>query len=242
MLELIAAALLAAGAAHAAEPDVVIRHATIVDVRAGALLPGRTVTVRGGTIAQVVPDARGRSLRGSQTIDAKGRFLMPGLWDMHMHFGGGPELVQENLDLMPLYVANGVTAVRDCAGDEAAEVLKWRDEIAAGRLVGPTIFTSGPKLEGYKPVWKGTLEVGTPAEVDAALDRLQAMRADFVKFTDNTLKPDIFLYAVGEAHRRGMKTSAHIPLAITVGQAVARRLKTVEHMAYAVKAGSAREA
>lgn len=238
---LIAIAATVAASAPARAADLLIRHATIVDVRTGKLLPAQTVLVRDGSIVSVT-SAKAPRLHADQTIDARGKFLMPGLWDMHMHFGGGPELVQENLDLMPLYVANGVTAVRDCAGDEATEVLKWRDEIAAGRLMGPTIFTSGPKLEGYKPVWKGTLEVGTTQEVDAALDKLQAMRADFVKITDNTLKPDIFLYAVGEAHRRGLKTSAHIPLAITVDQATAQGLSSIEHMDYAVKAGSAREA
>jgi imidazolonepropionase-like amidohydrolase len=239
---ILAAALLAAGSAQAAGPDLLIRHATVVDVRTGALLPGRTVAVRGKDIIAVEPDARAGGLHAARVIDARGRFLMPGLWDMHMHFGGGPELVEENRKLLPLYVANGVTAVRDCAGDEAQEVLAWRGEVAAGRLMGPTIFTSGPKLEGYKPVWKGTLEVGTPAEVDAALDRLQGWKVDFVKITDNTLRPDVFLYAVGEAHRRGMKTSAHIPLAITVGQAVDQGLSSIEHMDYAVKAGSSREA
>lgn len=239
---ILAAALVAAPSAHAGDGDLLIRHATVVDVRTGRLLPGRAVAVRGGDIVAVEPDARAGRLHAARTIDARGRFLMPGLWDMHVHFGGGPELVEENRNLLPLYVANGITAVRDCAGDEAQEVLAWRGEVAAGRLMGPTIFTSGPKLEGYKPVWKGTLEVGTPGEVDAALDRLQGWKVDFVKITDNTLKPDVFLYAVGEAHRRGMRTSAHIPLPITVGQAVDQGLSSIEHMDYAVKAGSAREA
>lgn len=236
----VACSIAVAAPAHAA--DLLIRHATVVDVRTGKLVPGRTLLIRDGSIVSVSPDAKSARMSASLVIDARGKFLMPGLWDMHMHFGGGPELVQENLDLMPLYIANGITAVRDCAGDEALDVLKWRDEIAAGKLVGPTIFTSGPKLEGYKPVWKGTLEIGTKAEADAALDKLQALHVDFVKITDNTLKPDIFLYAVGEAHRRGLKTSAHIPLAITVAQATAQGLSSIEHMDYAVKAGSSREA
>jgi hypothetical protein len=117
---------------------------------------------------------------------------MPGLWDMHVHFGGGPELIGENKALLPIYVAYGVTTVRDCAADLSQSVLEWRAEVANGALLGPTIFTSGPKLEGYKPIWKGTLEVRTAAEVNAALDKLQAMKVDFVKITDNTLKPDIF--------------------------------------------------
>ena len=109
-------------------------------------------------------------------------------------------------------------------------------------MLGPTIYTSGPKLEGHKPIWKGTIEVGTPAEVDAALDRLQAMKVDFVKITDNTLKPDIFLYAVKAARARGLKTSAHTPYALTIEQAVRAGLNSIEHIDYLIKAGSPQEA
>jgi imidazolonepropionase-like amidohydrolase len=167
---------------------------------------------------------------------------MPGLWDMHVHFGGGPELIEENKNLLPLYVAYGVTTVRDCAADISPSVLEWRASVAKGDLLGPRIFTSGPKLEGYKPIWKGTIEVGTPAEVNAALDRLQAMQVDFVKITDNTLKPEIFLYAVKEAKRRGMKTSAHTPYALTIVEAADTGLSSIEHVDYLIKAGSPKEA
>src|SRR3546814_11095053 len=100
---------------------------------------------------------------------------------MHMHFGGGPELIEENKNLLPVYVAYGVTSVREAAADISDSVLKWRNEVANGTLLGPTIYTSGPKLEGYDPLWKGTMEVGSPAEVDVAIARLQAMEVDFVK-------------------------------------------------------------
>ena len=109
-------------------------------------------------------------------------------------------------------------------------------------LLGPTIYTSGPKLEGYKPLWKGTIEVGTPAEVDAALDRLQGMKVDFIKITDNTLKPEIFAYAVKAAKGRGLKTSAHTPFAFTIEQAAEAGLSSVEHLDYLIKAGSPQEA
>ena len=240
-----AASLLAFASAAAAQsgPDLLIRHATVVDVAGGRTLADQAVAVEGDTIRAVGPD---RTLSGkfkrARQVDARGKFVMPGLWDMHVHFGGGPELTEENRALLPLYVANGVTTVRDAAADLAPLVLDMRAAVAERRLLGPTIFTSGPKLEGYKPLWKGTIEVGTPAEVDAALDRLQAMKVDFVKITDNTLKPDIFLYAVGEAKRRGLKTSAHTPYALTIRKAVDAGLSSIEHVDYLIKAGSPREA
>ncbi|HEY2752328.1 amidohydrolase family protein [Phenylobacterium sp.] len=240
---LASAAIGLASSAQAAQPvDLLIRHANVIDVRNGAMANDQLVAVRGGEIVGVAPDRNSAGYAASQTIDATGKFVIPGLWDMHVHFGGGEDLIQENRDLLPLYVANGITSVRDCAGDLADQVLAWRGQVARGELMGPTIYTSGPKLEGYKPIWKGTLEVGTKAEVDAALDKLQREKVDFVKITDNTIRPDIFLYAVREATRRGLKTSAHIPSAITVEQAVDAGLTSVEHMGYALKAGSSEEA
>jgi len=240
---LAAFALLAGTAAPAWAEDLLIRHANVVDVTHGRVIPNQAISVRGDTIRAVGPDRTiSRRYRTSRQVDASGRFVMPGLWDMHVHFGGGQELIEENKDLLPLYVAYGVTTVRDCAADISPSVLEWRSAIAEGRLLGPRIFTSGPKLEGYKPLWKGTIEVGTPAEVNAALDRLQAMRVDFVKITDNTLKPDIFRYAVQEAKRRGLKTSAHTPYALTILRAADAGLSSIEHLDYLIKAGSPREA
>ena len=232
----------AAPAAAREQADLLIRNATVIDVARGSLSPHQAVAVVGDTVTAVGPDgALARRFEAARQVDAGGKYVMPGLWDMHVHFGGGSELVGENKALLPLYVAYGVTTVRDCAADLSTSVLEWRDEVAKGSQLGPHIFTSGPKLEGYKPIWKGTLEVGTPTEVDAALTKLQAMKVDFVKITDNTLKPDIFLYALKEARRRGLRTSAHTPYALTIEQAVDAGLNSIEHIDYLIKAGSPRE-
>ena len=223
--------------------DLAIRHATIVDVAGGRTVPNQAVAVRDDDIVAVGPDSTvAARFAGAEAVEAAGKYVMPGLWDMHMHFGGGPELVEENRNLLPVYVAYGITSVRDAAADISESVLQWRSEVANGTLLGPNIYTSGPKLEGYDPLWKGTIEVGTPAEVDAALDRLQAMDVDFVKITDNTLKPDIFLYAVKAAKARGLKTSAHTPYALTILEAAQAGLSSVEHIDYLIKAGSPDEA
>jgi imidazolonepropionase-like amidohydrolase len=241
---LAAAFLTMAGPALARDrADLLIRHASIVDVAKGRTIPDQAIAIRDGRIVATGHDRTvAARFTVARSIEAHGKFVMPGLWDMHVHFGGGSELIEENRALLPIYVAYGVTTVRDAAADLGPSVLQWRSEVAAGTLLGPTIFTSGPKLEGYKPLWKGTIEVGTPAEVDAALDRLQAMKVDFVKITDNTLKPDIFLYAVKAAKARGLKTSAHTPYALTIEQAAETGLSSVEHLDYLIKAGSLQEA
>ena len=236
--------LAAATAASAQQSaDLLIRHVNVVDVANGKVIADQAIAVSGKTVSAAGPDSQiTGTYAATKQIDATGKFVIPGLWDMHVHFGGGAELIDENANLLPLYAAYGVTTVRDAAADITPSVLQWRSEVASGQRLGPNIFTSGPKLEGYKPLWKGTIEVGTPTEVNTALDRLQSMKVDFVKITDNTLKPDIFLYALNEAKRRGMKTSAHTPYALTIVQAVDAGLRSVEHIDYLIKAGSPKEA
>ena len=222
--------------------DLLITGATVVDVRSGRLLTERTIAIRGDSILSVTGPGESRDPTARRVIDARGKFVIPGLSDSHVHFGGGPALVAENRNLLPLYVAHGVTVVRDAAADLSGSVLAWRDSIARGQLRGPTIYTSGPKLEGIESVWPGDLEVGSRAEVDAALDSLQTLRVDFVKLTDNTLDPSLFLYALGEIRRRGLESSAHVPQPIAVRDAVDAGLGSIEHLSYAIKAGSPREA
>jgi imidazolonepropionase-like amidohydrolase len=225
------------------EADVLIRHTTVVDVASERLIADQAVATIGNKIVAAGSDRDiARSWRARKTTQARGKYLIPGLWDMHVHFGGGPDLIEENQALLPLYVAFGITTIRDCAGDIPYDVLRWRDEIAAGRLLGPTLLSSGPKIEGIEPVWKGTLETGSEADVDAAIDKLKSLHVDFVKITDSTLKPDLFLYAVRKAHVAGLKTSGHIPLQLTVEQAVDAGLNSIEHIDYAFKAGVKDEA
>jgi imidazolonepropionase-like amidohydrolase len=218
--------------------DVLIRHATIVDVERARLIADQAVVTSGDRILAVGPDgAIAKAWKASKTLDAAKRFLIPGLWDMHVHFGGGVDLIEENKALLPLYVAHGITTIRDCSGDLPEQVLAWRREIASGALFGPMLLSSGPKIEGIKPVWKGTLETGSQSEVDAAIAKLKALDVDFVKITDSTLEPELFLYAVSKARAAGLRTSGHIPMGITVRQAVDAGLSSIEHMDYAVRAG-----
>jgi len=235
--------MLAAPAFSAEQADLIIRQATVVDVEHARTQPNQSVVVRGADIVAVGEDkAIARQWRAPRQVDAKGRYLIPGLWDMHVHFGGGPELIEENKALLPLYIAHGITTIRDASGDLPAQVLQWRGQIRDGSLMGPQLFTSGAKIEGVKPVWKGTIEVGNQADLDAAFVRLKEDRVDFVKITDSTLSPDLFLAAVRGARANGLRASGHIPMALTVQQAVGAGISSIEHLDYAYKAGVKNEA
>jgi imidazolonepropionase-like amidohydrolase len=239
-LAAVASLLGACGSSPRTPVDLAISAATVVDVRTGTLQTGRTILVAGGRIVAVAGSADGYA--AARVVDAAGAFVMPGLWDMHVHFGGGDALIDENRNLLPLYLAHGVTTVRDAAGDLSPSVLEWRSAVASGSWLGPTIYTSGPKLEGIASIWPGDLEVGTPEELRAALDQLQGMKVDFVKITENTLTPDLYMRGLREAGRRGFTTSAHVPVAVTLDQASEAGLGSIEHMSYLLRGGSAREA
>ncbi len=226
---------------QAQRADLIISNASVIDVVSGAVWQHQSLVMLGDTIVAMGSEAMARRYRGAKRVDAQGKFAIPGLWDMHMHFGGGPALIAENRALLPLYVAHGIVAVRDAAGDLSESVFAWRDSVSRGLMDGPTIFTSGPKIEGLNSIWPGDLEIATKAGVDSALDYLQSKHVDFVKLTDNTLKPDLFRYALGEINKRGLKSSAHIPAAVPVKEAVSLGLGSIEHLAYAVRAGAERD-
>jgi hypothetical protein len=136
------------------KPDLVISNPIIIQISDGFLLHGHDIIVQGKRISGIVKHKK-KYASSTRVIDAKGKYIIPGLCDMHIHFGGGDSLVQENKNLLPLYIAHGITAVRDAAADLSPHVLKWRTEISNGTLLGPAIFTSGPKIEGINSIWLG---------------------------------------------------------------------------------------
>ena len=244
LLALPAAALLAATAHRPAPPavayDLVINHVNVVDVASGRLRPDQSVAVAAGKIVHVGPAAQAR-YRGRQTVDGTGRYLLPGLWDMHVHFRGGDSLAAANKKSLTLYLAHGITTVRDCGGDLTPRIFEWRRQEAAGTLAGPRIFTSGPKIDGPTATWPGSLEVTTPAQVSRALDSLQKLRVDYVKIYDSKISGEAYLETIAQAEKRGMKTTGHMPYSVTLGEAVNRGLDATEHLYYVFKACSSKE-
>lgn len=241
LLFLFALAPAALVSAQKTKADLVIHSATILDVAAGKLITGKAIAVKDGKVLAVFNQRDLSRYEALQTVNARGKIAMPGLWDAHMHFGGGDTLAHENRNFLPLLLAYGITSVRDCAADISHFVLQWRDSIRRGQLEGPNIFTSGPKLEGYKSVWKGDIEIGTTAELHHALDSLKGLNVDFIKITDNTLPPDLYLESIREARKRGWVISGHVPYAIPMKEIVDAGISSIEHITYLLKAGSKEE-
>ncbi|UOQ77338.1 amidohydrolase family protein [Hymenobacter sp. 5516J-16] len=234
--------LLAAGCAgrHTAPTfDLVLTHANVVDVETGRVRPNQTVAISEGQIRQVT--ASGPAPAARRTLDATGKYLIPGLWDMHVHFRGGDSLAAANRNLLPLYLAHGITTVRDAGGDLTPSIFAWRQQIRAGQLAGPTIYTSGPKIDGPKAFWAGSLEVETQAQIDKALDSLQRLKTDYVKIYESTISREAFLSTITAAEKRGMITTGHMPYTATLREASERGLDATEHLYYVFKACSSKE-
>jgi imidazolonepropionase-like amidohydrolase len=220
--------------------DLIINNVNIVDVVNNKIIPNRYIAIQNNKIIDISNTSLNKSYTSQFTIDATGKYIMPSLWDMHVHFGGD-SLKAENKMLLPLYMAMGIGHVRDCAGDISLDVIEWKNEIANGTLLGPTIFTSGPKLEGINSIWPGDLEISNETELTTALDSLQKLKVDFIKITDNTLAPDLFLKSIIAARKRGWKVTGHVPATMNVEVFSKNGLSAIEHIGYLQRAASKNE-
>jgi imidazolonepropionase-like amidohydrolase len=124
-------------AVAAAQPTVVIRNVTVIPMTGAAPVARQSVVVRDGRIAEIGPSAQVRMPAGATVVDATGKYLIPGLFEMHAHAS------KARASSLGLYVVHGVTTIRD-QGSEHAEVLRWRREIRAGTRVGPRQVVGGP--------------------------------------------------------------------------------------------------
>ena len=219
--------------------DVLIQNASVIDVNTGEVSGGVSLGIRNDSIVYL---GNGNSnISANQTIDATGKYVIPGLWDMHVHFRGGDELIGENKNLLPVFVANGITGVREAGGDMTTEIFKWRAEMENGLLVGPMIYTSGPKLDGPRATWAGSIPVVTKEDAVIAIDSLEQMNVDFIKLYDSRVTREAYIWILEEAERRGIRTSGHMPFTVMLEEAVTAGLGSVEHLYYILKGSSSEE-
>lgn len=217
--------------------DLLLIGANIIDVETGQITKNGILTIDDDQISFVGNAGSRNSHKGQKEIDLSGKYIIPGLWDMHVHIEG-KDLIEDNKALFPLYVAFGVTTVRDMASDLGEQVLKWRDEINSGALFGPQIFTAGRKLEGIGSIWPDDLEIANEQELALMLDKIDDYNVDLVKITDNALKGDLFLKSVQASHDRGYLVSAHIPYDLSISDVADAGLSSIEHASYLIRLGS----
>jgi len=205
-----------------AQDAIAITRVSVIDGRDSTPRPGQTVIIRGNRIVTVGPSRTTRVPAGARVVDGRGKFLIPGLWDMHVHTAvvGGREVLS-------LYVANGVTGVRDMAGDWTT-LTSWRDDIARGRLVGPRIMASGPYLEGGDiPI--PHLLARTPDEGRAGVDSLVRLGVDFIK-VHGQIRPETYYAIARRARERGIPFTGHVSQSIGARNASDSGQRSIEHL------------
>jgi len=217
---------------QSAPVPIVITHATVINPATSSVQANRSVVITNDHIAFVSDAAKFELPKNARVIDGTGQYLIPGLWDMHVHsafgdwFPGGRDII------LPLFIANGVTGVRDMGGDVPV-LLAWRKEIAEGKIIGPRMVVSGPMLDGYLPDGKlrfpSSIPVTTPASAVAAVDLLKGQGVDFIK-VQSVILHDAYLATAAEAHKQGLPIVGHVPDKVRIREVVEAGQKSIEHL------------
>lgn len=201
------------------EPTVAFVDVNVVPLDSERVLDRQTVVVRGGSIVAIGPAATVPVPAHAHVLDGRGKYLMPGLADMHTH------LVRE--EDMLLYVARGVTTVRNMWG--APVHVAWRERIARGSLVGPTIVTAGPIVDGADPTHDGSLVVRNAEDAKQAIALHQRAGYDFVKIYSDLSVPAFEALAV-LAKDAGLPVVGHVPRPVGLRRAIDDGQRSIEHL------------
>lgn len=225
--------LLGALPVRAAGPKpVAITHVTVIDATGRPAQADMTVIVEGGRLRSVGKADRVSVPQGAEVVDGRGRFLIPGLWDMHVHIASP--------DYLKLFLANGVTGVREMHAFLPDMVVHMRDAIDHGKLQGPRLVVAGALVDGPKPFWPGSLVARNASDGRAAVRQLKQKHVDFVKVYSK-LPRDAFFAIAQEAKRLGLPFAGHVPESVSAAEASDAGQKSMEHFYGVLTACSPRE-
>ena len=228
--------LVAVSPAHAKQKPkpkwLVFTNVTVVDVRDGTSRPGMTVVIRDQRITGIAKQALIQIDRNVQVVNATGQYLIPGLWDMHVHLTLRPEPRLASETLLPLLLAHGVVGVRDMGGDWE-QIQQLRKEIAGGKLAGFTLLSPGPFVDGPRPASASVVPVANAAEARAAVRSLKARGVDFIK-VQAKLSRESYLAVADEAKRQGIPFAGHVPESMNAGEVSDAGQRSLEHLSPAL--------
>lgn len=218
---------------------VAITHVTVIDMTGAPPLPDQTVLIGNQHIIAIGPAKTVAVPRGAQTIDGSGKFLIPGLADMHVHLTGAGEPGGSREFILPLLVANGITTVRDMGG-KVEYLTALRSEIEDGQRLGPRVFFTGPYLDGHPPAYQPSIVVKSPQDARDAVDRLRAEGVDFIK-TQSRLGREAYFAIAEESKKRGVRFVGHVPDRVSALEASQAGQSSIEHLTGVLLACSAKE-
>lgn len=209
---------------------LVFTHVTVIDATGAPARPGMTVVITGDRIVEMGPGESVRAPEGAQVVDAAGKFLIPGLWDMHVHWF--------HEDYLPLFTANGVTGIRLMWG--IPDHQQWRQKMEQGALLGPRLAIASPIIDGPVPIWPGSVAVKDEAEGRQAVIQAKKDGADFIKVYSR-LPREAYFGIADEAKKQGIPFAGHVPASVTVAEASDAGQKSIEHFTNVLEACSTRE-
>ncbi len=204
---------------------LVIRDATVIDCTGHSPRSGMSVLVVDGLIRRIAPSSRLRVPQHAQVLDARGEYLIPGLWNMHVHLGS----YADGKPALAAYLAEGVTGVRDM-GSPLEDILKLRKEIAEGTLAGPDMVVAGPIVQGPLPFQMPVfISVKDPSAARQTVDRLRSSGVDFIKVQD-AIPREIYLAVAEQARKDGLSFVGHIPPTVLPEEASDLGQHSMEHL------------
>jgi imidazolonepropionase-like amidohydrolase len=210
----------------AANPNAfAIENVTVIDLNTGEKLADQTVVVDGTQIAQAGPAAQVKAPAGARVVDGRNKFLIPGIWDMHIHAMRFPERA------LPLLVARGVSAARDMGADPS-KIEPTRQAIANGTLISPRLYIAGEGLEGEagkRPGHPPNTVLDTPDKARAQIQMLAGMKVDFLK-AHNALQPPVYAAVMDEARKHNLPVDGHLHPGMDLIAASDAGQRTIEHM------------
>jgi hypothetical protein len=199
-----------------------LTHVAIIDTSSGSILRDRTLVIAGERITAIGKGEEVSIPPHAHVVDGRGKYLIPGLWDMHVH-------IASKEVYFPLFIANGVTGVRDMHAFNPDAIYSWRAQTAERKALGPRIVTPGTLVDGPKPIWPGSLSAGTAAEGREAVRTLKKRGADFVKVYTK-LPRDAYFAIADEAKTQGLPFAGHIPDSVSAVEASDAGQKSLEHL------------
>ncbi len=209
---------------------LVLTHVTIIDPTGGPAKSDMTLIIQDDLISELGKHNSVRIPKDARVVDAMGKFLIPGLWDMHIHW--------YDPEYLPLFIANGVTGARLMWGLSLHH--QWRKDIEAGKLIGPRLVIASPIIDGPKPIWPGSVAVNNEAEARQAVKTAKQEGADFIKVY-SLLSREAFFAIADESKKQGIAFAGHIPQSVTVAEAAEAGQRSVEHLTGMLTACSAKE-
>jgi imidazolonepropionase-like amidohydrolase len=235
---LVSASLLCA-CSHQKRNGLVITHVTVIDATGAVPRSDMAIVIENDRIALIAPSNNLPLASNVRLLDGTGKFLIPGLADMHVHLTGAGEPEGSRQFMLPLLLANGITTVRDMGGYlESLEPL--RKEIREGKRVAPQILFAGPYLDGNPPSFQPSLVVTNPADAEKYVHELVRRGVDFIK-VQSILGRDAYFAIAAECKREHIPFVGHVPDRITAAEASDAGQHSIEHLTGVLRACSSHE-